>query len=92
MRGRANIFVKAAVVVFVCFCVMTIIRLNLDRTALMMEEERLNQQIEEYTNRIEELNDELARPYDDEYVMRVAREKLNYHLPEEIIFFNDLNK
>lgn len=92
MQGRTNIFVKAAVSVFVCFCLMTIIRLNLERTSLMLEEQRLNEEIEAYTNRIEELNDELERPYDDDYVMRVAREKLNYHLPEEIIFFNDLNK
>ena len=27
---------------------------------------------------------------DDNYIMRVARALLNYHLPEEILFFNDL--
>ena len=41
---------------------------------------------------IEALQDQLEAPFDDDYVIRIAREKLNLSLPQEIIFYNDLNE
>ena len=42
--------------------------------------------------KIDELQSRLDEEIDEEYIMRIAREKLNYRLPEEIIFYNDLSK
>lgn len=38
------------------------------------------------------LKEELAAPFDEEYVKRVARRKLGYCMPGEIIYFNDLDE
>ncbi|MFR5863840.1 MAG: hypothetical protein ACLUFV_00755 [Acutalibacteraceae bacterium] len=32
----------------------------------------------------------LDAPITDEYIRRIAREKLNYRDPDEILFYNDL--
>ena len=39
-----------------------------------------------------QLKEELAAPFDEEYVKRVARRKLGYCMPGEIIYFNDLDE
>ena len=38
----------------------------------------------------ERLQTELAAPVDDEYIEKVAKEKLGYRKPAEIIFYNDI--
>lgn len=38
------------------------------------------------------LQEELAAPFDETYVKRVARRKLGYCMPGEIIYFNDLEE
>ena len=30
------------------------------------------------------------RAFDDEYIIKIAREKLNLRLPEEIVYYNNL--
>ena len=52
-------------------------------------EAELRAQKEEYEEKIDRLKEELAHPMTDDYVMRIAREKLGYYLPDEVIFFND---
>ncbi len=32
----------------------------------------------------------LDQTIDDDYIIKVAREKLDLHLPEEIVFYNDI--
>ncbi|MBR6514009.1 MAG: septum formation initiator family protein [Clostridia bacterium] len=88
---RSNIFIKIAVVVVIVVCLITILRLQIQFNKLTDEKKVLETQVEEYREDIEELKAEIERPFDDEYVIRVAREKLGYHLPDEIIYYNDLN-
>ena len=38
----------------------------------------------------ERLQTELDAPVDDEYIEKVAKEKLGYRKPAEIIFYNDI--
>ena len=66
-------------------------KLQIQFNRLNEERKVLTEQVEEYREDIEELKAEIERPFDDEYVIRVAREKLGYHLPDEIIYYNDLN-
>ena len=40
----------------------------------------------------EQLQNQLDTPIDDEYIVKVAEDKLSLRLPEEIIFYNDLYK
>ena len=87
--ARLNFFIKLTILVVICFCAVNIIRLRTEYNSLRATEAELRAQKEEYEERIERLKEELDHPMDDEYVMRIAREKLGYYLPDEIIFFND---
>lgn len=40
--------------------------------------------------RVAELKYELDAPMDEEYILRVARKKLGLVLPEEIIYYTDI--
>lgn len=51
----------------------------------------LEAQKEAYEYEIEELRYLVDSPIDYEYIVRVAREKLGLHLPDEIIYYNDTN-
>ena len=88
---RTNIFVRIAVIIVIVVCLITILKLQIQFNRLNEEKKLLQAQVEEYVEDIEELRAEIERPFDDEYVIRVAREKLGYHLPDEIIYYNDLN-
>ncbi len=88
---RTNIFVRIAVIIVIAVCLITILKLQIQFNRLNEEKKVLAAQVEEYQEDIEELKAEIERPFDDEYVIRVAREKLGYHLPDEIIYYNDLN-
>lgn len=87
--GYSNIFVKAAVFAFIAFCAVTIIKLQFDFNKLNVQRDELQADIEEQEEYNEELEERLASPYDKDYIIRIAREKLGYCLPDEIIFYND---
>jgi cell division protein FtsB len=53
--------------------------------------EELEKQVEAQREKVEELKYKIERaqdPDDVEFKIEIAREKLNYHLPNEIIFYN----
>ena len=60
--------------------------------SLKEDKAEVEQQIKAYELKIDELQARLEEDFDTEYIMRIAREKLNFRLPEEIIFYNDLSK
>ena len=92
MKSRTNIFVKAAAVVFIVFCAVTIIKMQFEFNSLKEDKAKVEEQIKNYELKIDELQARLEEEFDTEYIMRIAREKLNFRLPEEIIFYNDLSK
>lgn len=89
--NRTNLFVKIAVSVMVVVCSVTIMRLQMQFNDLNAERKELEAQVARLREQNEEKEAELNRPFDEEYITRVAREKLGYHKPEEIIYYNDLN-
>ncbi len=58
---------------------------------LEREKEALEQKVEEYEAEIEKLEYLIDCPVDYDYIIRVAKEKLNLYLPDEIIYHNDSN-
>jgi cell division protein FtsB len=88
-KPRFSFFVKLAILVVICFCAVNIIRLRTESNDLKDTQIQLEDQKENYLDEIDRLKNELERPMDDDYVMRIARDKLNYYLPDEIIFYND---
>ena len=87
-----NFFVKAAIFTFIFFCIINIVNLQFNLKELKTEKILLDQKISEANDAIEQLKDQLSQPYDDEYIKRIAKEKLNYRMPDELIFYNDLLK
>ncbi len=86
---RSNFFVKLAILTVICFCILNIVKLQMQYNGLKEQAAQLEIEKEKYENSIDQINTELNSEFNNEYVMRIAREKLNYYLPDEIIFYND---
>lgn len=93
MKAKSvNIFIKAAILTFIVFSGFTIVKMQFEFNKLKASREILEKQIQEYELRLEKLTEEYSEPFNKDYIIKIAREKLNYRLPEEIIFYNDLAK
>ncbi|MBR5322048.1 MAG: septum formation initiator family protein [Clostridia bacterium] len=92
MKRKSNIFIKAATFVFIVFCTVTIIKMQFEFNNLKDDKAKVEEQIKNYELKIDELQARLEEDFDTEYIMRIAREKLNFRLPEEVIFYNELSK
>lgn len=86
---RLNFFVKLTILVVICFCVVNIIRLHSQYNDNKRKEAELLSERDEYLDSIDRLMADLEHEMDKDYIMRIAREKLNYYLPDEVIFYND---
>ena len=87
---NSNFFVKLTVAVFVIFSVITIFRMQMQLNTLKQTKETAMKQLNAYSLRVEELQERLETPLDRDYIIRIARDKMGYALPNEIIFYNDL--
>ena len=65
-------------------------KLQLEYNSLKMRRDVLAAEIQATSERIEMLQTTLDTPFDDEYIIKIAREKLNLRLPEEIVYYNNL--
>ncbi len=79
-----------AVVVMVVFCVMTLFSTNAKAEKLREENEKLEALIEDYNEQIMSIENDLKAPIDDDYIIRIARRRLNMRLPEEIVFVTNV--
>ena len=59
---------------------------------LRREKEDLSSKIDDCNEDINKLEKDIAAPMDDEYIIRVAREKLNLYFPDETIFYGSSQK
>ncbi len=84
-----NFFVKLTMIVIIIFCVVSIVRLRTSYRDLEATEAEMNEQKIAYLDEIDRLKEELDHEMDQDYVMRIARERLNYYLPDEILFYSD---
>ena len=85
-----NIFFKVALAITAVFCVMTLFSANAESEELRAERDRLEALISDYNEEILSLENDLAAPIDDDYIIRAARRKLNMRLPEEIVFITNV--
>lgn len=90
MKGEINLLVRIAVALFIVFCLVTIIDLQIRMNNLDKQKEVLTGQMQDLQEEIAELEYNLRQPYDDSYAAKVARKVLKYHFPDEILFVNDL--
>ena len=75
------------IVTSICMFVTGIMKFD----ELEREKAELEHQIEEIEYEIDYLEYLIESPIDYDYIVRVAREKLGLHLPDEIVYYNDIN-
>ncbi|MGM9652160.1 MAG: septum formation initiator family protein [Eubacteriales bacterium] len=92
MHWKNNVFLRTSLFLLVVFCIVAIVTLQLEYNRLRTKRDALMDEISQAEERVNSLEEALDTPFDDDYVIKVAREKLNYRLPEEIVFYNDLVK
>lgn len=59
---------------------------------LQEEKAELQRQIVEYEDSIAEMQAELDEGMSRDYIIRIARNKLHLYFPDDVIYYNNLNK
>lgn len=94
-KGMKTPYVK--VVARILLAVLVITAIATFTTALMKynelqrEKQALEDKVNEYEAEVEKLEYLIDSPIDYNYIVRIAKEKLNLYLPDEIIYNNDTN-
>ncbi|MBR4205307.1 MAG: septum formation initiator family protein [Clostridia bacterium] len=83
-----NLFVRLLGIVILLFLLVTFVTLQLKENDLLAEQHRLEVEIEQMNEYINELEAEIGRPFDEEYVAEIAHEKLGLRYPQEIVFYS----
>ncbi|MBQ2767628.1 MAG: septum formation initiator family protein [Clostridia bacterium] len=91
-RAWNNIFVRLIVVSILITMLILLARLMMQYNELKEQADLLRVEIDASANKIEALQAQLDAPFNNDYVIKIAKEKLNLSLPQEIIFYNDLNE
>lgn len=81
-----NTFVRISVLAMVLCFTIVFITLRLENNDLQGQAAKLQAQIDAMHETIYELEADIARPFDDEYVSEIAHEQLGLCYPQEIIF------
>ena len=90
-KKKISFFAKTAFFVFLFFCGITMFQMGAQIQAAREEIAEANRQIADYQAQIQALNDELDTPFDYTYIRKIARSKLNYSMPDDVVFYNDLS-
>ncbi|MBQ4354948.1 MAG: septum formation initiator family protein [Clostridia bacterium] len=83
-----NTFVRIAVLAMILFFSVVFITLRLQHNDLKQQAQDLQSQIAAMSEVIYELEADIARPYDDEYIAEIAHEQLGLCYPQEIIYIS----
>lgn len=89
---KINAIIKATVTIFMVAAIILIIKLQFDANSLEAERNELQSEISQAEEKLAELQNHLNSPFNEDYIIEIARKKLNMRLPEEIVFYNDLLK
>ena len=89
-RQRANIVVRLAVLCVAVFLVFSAVNMQFRLSELRENKALLEEQLAVLEDRLIYMQLRLDATITDEYIRRIAREKLNYRESDEILFYNDL--
>jgi cell division protein FtsL len=89
--SKPSMFMFSLMIVIVAVSIIVFASKIMEYNKLKEQQTEIQAQIDAYNSSIEELEYLLSSPMSREYVIRIAREKLGLYLPEEIIFYNNLN-
>lgn len=85
-----NVVVRFAFGIILIFLIFSVINMQYELKELNERKLEVQEQIKDVEDNIQEIKIRLDAPRTDEYIERVAREKLGYRKPNEIIFFNNI--
>lgn len=84
-----NMFVRFAVLIFTIVCIVSLIVLRLENNEKKTQADALRLEVEAMQTYISELEADIARPFDDDYVAEIAHDELGLRYPQEVIFYSD---
>ncbi len=87
-----NPVTKVILVVIAAFCLFSVAKMQSEKNELERRRAELQTQVTELESDIKRLKTIIAQPVGEEYIIEKSREKLNLHLPDEVIFYNDLSE
>lgn len=91
-KKRVGLATKIFVTVFAVYAAFTLVSLQIQIGAKREEQQALQKQIEEQSLRNAEIEALLNSEENDEYIARIARDKLGYISPGERIFVDISSK
>jgi len=83
-----NMFVRVCMLALLAAFIVMFVSLHLKQNDLILKAEKLQAQIDETKETINELQAEIDRPFDNDYVAEIARERLGLRFPQEIVFYS----
>ena len=87
-QGFSMLAKLALAVIVTAALVINIIGL-MQLNSLKEDRDELQRQIDDYNEKIARLQYYINGDYDDEFIAEYAREYLNYHFPDEEIYYNN---
>lgn len=88
--SKAGIFVKIALIMVIIIVLVLTANSLMQYSEILNETSRVEQQIEDARERVDELEYLIGIPKNDKsLIIRIAREKLGLVLPEEIVYYSD---
>lgn len=88
-RSAASVLVQGFLILLFVFAVVFFLRSLMDYNKVMKEAKQREQKIEKLTDEIEQLEYLIDAPLDEDFKIRIAREKLGMCFPDETIYFAD---
>ena len=87
-KTKANKIINVAIIALVCYVISSLIVLQADISSYSKKLDELEQQKQQQILTNEELAALLEEGTDEEYIIKIAREKLGLIFPEERVFYN----
>ena len=88
-RKINSIVIFAIIAMLVLSVILTAVNI-MQYNQKLREAEKLEEQRDKLAKQVEQMRYRLDSPLDDEYVAKIAREKLGLCYPDEIIFYGDV--
>ena len=92
MKSETAILVKISLALLAVIFVIGVLSLSLRYNELTKKRDALKSEVEKEQLELEKLQREVDAEFNDEYIIKIAREELGYRMPDEIIYYNNLNK
>lgn len=87
---RFSVPVKFAIAASFGILVFLLVWAQVECNALEEERTKLTADVKKIQGEVDELQNRLDMPFDDEYIIAIAKEQLGYCLPDEVIFKSEL--